>query len=379
MKKLTLFFLILLSSFYLYSQTWSALTRLTWNSSQSYYPFIAVDGADNLHIAWRDDMISGQEIYYKQSTDGGTNWSALKQLTWMLGPSSDPVIGSDSSNTIYVIWHHVYVENYDIYIKNSTDGGVNWSVTKRLTWNAGDSRYPCFVIDSMDILHVIWSDDTPGNSEIFYKQSQDGGATWSKLIRLTWNSGQSYDPSLAVDSNDTLHLVWEDNSSGGKEIYYRQGELNGKNWSAPTRLTWNSGDSVQPFVAVDTACNPYVGWCDFSPGNYEIYVKGSTDKGLSWSAPKRLTWNSGFSRQPKIVTEKNHILNIVWNDDTPGPFQLYYKQSTDDGATWTAPKRLTWGSSGSHQMISMDSKGALHVVWQNLCYAQYEIYYRNRQ
>lgn len=45
---------------------------------------------------------------------------------------------------------------------------------------------------------VAWSDNTPGNSEIYFKTSADGGATWSAAKRRTNNSGASVGPSIAA-------------------------------------------------------------------------------------------------------------------------------------------------------------------------------------
>lgn len=46
---------------------------------------------------------------------------------------------------------------------------------------------------------------------------------WEKTIRLTWNSSTSSSPKIAADSFSDLHLVWEDNSTGNYEIFYKKG------------------------------------------------------------------------------------------------------------------------------------------------------------
>jgi hypothetical protein len=38
--------------------------------------------------------------------------------------------------------------------------------------------------------------------------------TWTKTKRLTWNSGDSEVPAIAVDSADHIHLIWVDDTSG---------------------------------------------------------------------------------------------------------------------------------------------------------------------
>jgi len=65
-------------------------------------------------------------------------------------------------------------------------------------------------------------DETPGNYEIYYRESEDWGATWSTSQRLSRTSGTSGLPCIVVDSNDNLHVVWHDNDSGNAEIYYKK-------------------------------------------------------------------------------------------------------------------------------------------------------------
>jgi len=54
---------------------------------------------------------------------------------------------------------------------------------------------------------MVRQDDTPGNEEIFYIHSTDSGATWIGTTRLTWNAGESCDPSIAVDPGGGIHVV----------------------------------------------------------------------------------------------------------------------------------------------------------------------------
>jgi len=49
---------------------------------------------------------------------------------------------------------------------------ADWIPAKRLTWNSGSSVAPTMAIDSSNTIHVVWYDSTPGNTEIFYKNGQ---------------------------------------------------------------------------------------------------------------------------------------------------------------------------------------------------------------
>jgi hypothetical protein len=47
-----------------------------------------------------------------------------------------------------------------------------WTAAKRLTWNSGQSKFPAITVDSMDATQVVWSDNTPGDFEIYHKRKK---------------------------------------------------------------------------------------------------------------------------------------------------------------------------------------------------------------
>jgi len=91
---------------------------------------------------------------------------------------------------------------------------ADWTPAKRMTWNSGASVWPEIAVDSSGNVHVVWQDDTPtpGKGEIYCRKSTDGGSTWTPSQRITWNSGTSYRPAIAVDSTGNVHVVWEDDT-----------------------------------------------------------------------------------------------------------------------------------------------------------------------
>jgi len=102
------------------------------------------------------------------------------------------------------------------------NGGATWSARRRVTWTSASSNAPTLCIDSGNAIHLAWQDFTPGNYEIYYRNSADG-ATWSAAKRLTWTSSHSHIPAMAVDSGGAVHIVWQEDTPGNEEIYYRKG------------------------------------------------------------------------------------------------------------------------------------------------------------
>ncbi|MCX6162600.1 MAG: exo-alpha-sialidase, partial [Ignavibacteriae bacterium] len=198
--------------------TWGNDNRLSNTSASSYYPSVSVSGF-NVHVVWHDTRDGSSEIYYKRSTDGGINWSADTRLTNDPSLSSCAQIAVSGSN-VHVIWYDNRNGNYEIYYKFSVDGGINWDVDTRLTNDPALSHYPCVAVLGSAI-DVIWADTRDGNYEIYFKQSTNGGVSWGTDTRLTYDPAESSYPSIAV-SGSVVHVVWTDNRDGNYEIYYKR-------------------------------------------------------------------------------------------------------------------------------------------------------------
>jgi hypothetical protein len=383
--------IIIIFGFFLLSQplgaqTWGKTKRLTWTSSEygSTMAAIAIDVNGFIHVVYCADVLGHYEIFYKKSTNEGSTWTT-KRLSWNSMWTNHPAIAIGANNHIHVVWCDNTPGNYEVYYKRSTDGGANWS-SKRLTYNSGYSYAPTIVIDSNNYVHVIWGDETPGNYELYYRRSTDGGGTWNSVRRLTWNSGGSEYPVIAVGSNKHLHVVWMDDTPGGNlEIYYKKSTNGGTNWTTK-RLTYSPGNSYFPHIAINTN-NIYVAYEDDTGGSDdELYLKKSTDEGTTWNT-KRMTWNSGNSNNPNLVIDYLSRILLVWEDGSSGNDEVYYRRSVDGGETWFT-KRLTWNSGASEnpdiashtEFIEIGGVWHLfirvYVVWYDDTSGKNEIYFK---
>jgi hypothetical protein len=378
MKKAILFILLnfCLLVFSKPIHAWTPAKRLTWNLKGSFWTSIAVDSNDNIYAVWYQNSSSDTEIYFRKSTDNGNTWGPLQRLTWMAGYSRCPDITVDSSDNLHLVWYDDKSGDQEIYYKKSTDGGSTWTSPKRLTWMTGSSFNPRVRVDSQENIHVVWVDDYPGHNEIYYKQSTDGGTSWSGARRLTNFAAIALPPSLAIDTGNCLHLVWPHSLGTPSEIYYMRSTDGGMNWDASRRLTWNTSDDLNPRITSDAEGNLGLVWQENMSGNYEVFFNRSTDGGTSWTANKRITWNSGNSDSPTIVALSVSSLHVVWGDNSSGDMELCYKKSTDAGVSWSGLTRLTYNDGDSNfPAMAKTSLNALHVVWQDNTPGKNEIYY----
>jgi hypothetical protein len=353
------------------------LTNDPFPSSTSYNNArcIAVSGLI-VHVAWHDarNTVNNYEIYYKRSTDGGLSWGADTRLTNTNNSSSELASVSVSGSAVHLVWLDYRDGNAEIYYKRSTDDGSSWETDLRLTNNTFDSQSPSLSV-SGQFLHTVWYDNRDGNYEIYYKRSTDGGTSWGTDTRLTNNSGQSWYPSVSV-SGSSVHVVWYDGRDGNDEIYYKRSTDAGLSWGADTRLTNNAAISQRPSVAA-AGSDVHVAWTDFRDGSdAEIYFKRSGDGGANWETDTRLTNTIGISYNP-CITVSGSAIHLVWYDNRDGNQEIYYKRSTNSGINWGADTRLTINIPGISYLPSVAVSGsAVHVVWTDDRNSNYEIYYK---
>ncbi len=183
--------------------SWGADTRLTNNTATSVYPSVTVSGSV-VHVVWQDERDGNYEIYYKRSTDGGVNWSADTRLTNNTADSYIPSVAV-SGSVVHVVWYDGRDGNYEIYYKRSTDGGVNWSADTRLTNNTDVSQIPSVAV-SGTVVHVVWTDNRDGNAEIYYKRDPTGNpfgiininSEIPKEFSLSQNYPNPFNPSTVI-------------------------------------------------------------------------------------------------------------------------------------------------------------------------------------
>ena len=97
--------------------------------------------------------------------------------------------------------------------------------------------------------------------------------------------------------------------------------------------------------------------------NTDVFVRLSDDAGDNWEPEIQVSDGDAPSIQPAMAVTPDGVLHLVWADMTPGTFQLFHAESTDNGASFSEPTQLTDGFLGSWEpALAVDGERA-YVVW----------------
>ena len=369
---------------------WSEDTRLTEDDDiDSLRPAVAISG-NSVYVVWSDHRDGNDEIYFKKSSDGGITWGPDVRLTNTSKASDCPDITVSPNGHIHVVWRESHGtgpqgQPHQIHYMRSEDGGNTWMDVKQLTAYPASYAYtyciPAICSDSQR-LYLVWHDNREGGwHNPYYKISTDDGATWSADTRLSNERISSHLPSVASDGAGGVHVVFSSNNGAttNSRIYYKRSLDWGSTWDTDVRLCTGDGSSISPSVAVD-GNNVHVIWMSDKTGCYELYYRKSSDRGTTWGPEVQLTETDGNSSctsgYNKAIAVSGEKVRVVWMDQRDGNWEIYYKESTDGGATWSDDVRLTDDPAISYCPDIAATTDEIHVVWQDERDGNYEIYYK---
>jgi hypothetical protein len=98
-------------------------------------------------------------------------------------------------------------------------------------------------------VHIVWEDES--SRKILYRKSVDSGASFSPVINLSnFGLSDSGFPTIAV-SGDSVHVAWQDMLGDDTDIRYRRSTDGGATFTEPMKnLCNNSEESTFPAIAV---------------------------------------------------------------------------------------------------------------------------------
>ncbi len=172
------------------------------------------------------------------------------------GLNNQRTIVRNSGGILYCAYSGYDSRNYQIYIAMSNDNGMTWDpIWRQVTSDLADHFHPSLAIDSQDTLHVIWRGNivAGSNADLLY-------AKWPDFTIETICAGTGYPgaycPSLAVGPDDDLHAVWTGCPSGW-QVRYSRFDVSSGSWG-PTESVGVRTPSRWPSVEADSDGNPHV-------------------------------------------------------------------------------------------------------------------------
>ncbi|MBS4015202.1 MAG: exo-alpha-sialidase [Candidatus Latescibacteria bacterium] len=259
---------------------------------------------------------------------------------------------------------------------------AQWEADQRLTNTAGNSfltnNNTWCIAASGDTIHVIYNDNENGAYQVYYTSSYNGGVNWNTPIIISQDLSNIWDYTLAV-SGSTVHIIWENNIEN--QFLYRRSTNAGATWSAENTILTTPANFIMPCLAAN-GNNIYLVWSDtrHPVNNSEIYFMSSSDAGLNWSTPQRLTNTAnGIGDGVPSIAVNGDFLHLVWQRGPGYDARTLYIRSTNNGLSWEPEQFITTDTVNQTQPCIAVSGNYVHTVWTDVRNDTLQIFYRMSQ
>jgi hypothetical protein len=312
-------------------------------ASDPWVSFGADGSAHQIALAISADQVISA-ILVSSSRDGGRTWGPIKTLqrdtTASLFNDKESITADPRDGRfVYAVWDRLQIQNPadptspfsgDTLFARSTDGGRTWEPTRTILDVPDNSR-----IQTLGNQIVVLGDGTlvnvfnlirQGVPFVAVQRSPDRGVTWSAPIIVDVLFSSATQGQGVVDPAD-LHPV-------------RTGDLLPEAAADPRR-----GSDALHIVWQDIRFTLAAPLPIF---NDQIVISSSTDGGLSWTDPRRVSENKltqAFTGSVE-VDERGAIgvtyYDFTFDDPSGGTLDTdYWFTASRDGQTYTPRERLT--------------------------------------
>lgn len=190
---------------------------------------------------------------------------------------------------------------------------------------------------------------------VYVCASGDSAATFGKATQVAavgaLSLGMRRGPRIAVSGETVVVTAIAGEKGGGRDgdlLRWRSTNY-GRTWSAGARINATAGSAREGLhaMAVGAGQELFCAWIDLSGELPTISGSASSDAGVHWSAPSRVTREGDRicpCCSPSAAIDAKGRIWTMWRGDTDGARDLYVASSEDHGATFSPPSKVGTGT-----------------------------------
>ena len=250
---------------------------------------------------------------------------------------------TDNSGNVHIVYSDASLGNYDVFYTSSTD---SFQVKRNLSISPDDSFHPFItIVDGK--AHIAWSEYTTFSetqiNDIFYLNLETG-----EKVNITKNTGTSSLPQIK-SSNGNLYFVWLDNPLGSWDIFFSslKGQI--------LNISQSLHTSDNPVMEIDKEGNIWIFWEETlidERGKQRTYIMYSTNIEGYFSSPKVVV----EGREPKSAHLDGKIY-LVFYAYALGDIMFTDMSAPESILNISNSESVTW-----HPSISA-SGGKIHLTY----------------
>ena len=263
-----------------------------------------------------------------------------------------------------------------------------WSPPTILSDSTLNADLPAIATEAGGLMHLLWtgsSADAGTTEQLTYARGDGVNWTVAGGVLTSPNGGKAEAPTMSTGTGGSLHAVWSGGFAG--EIYYSHAFIRdaatSSGWSSPQLLPAPIKAGASPVLAVDSTAGLHVLYAIPLNESRGIYYTQSADQGATWSAPKLIfdAAAAGWAMvaETHLVIDGHGRLHATWVQMALPPattrLGVYYSRSEDGGQTWSQPLQVSGVDSG-YPILAAAGPDEIHLLWTGTLSGQSQLWHQ---
>ena len=354
------------------TSAWGTATLIeTDNAGTVGSPKVALDANGNAIAVWNQSDGTRRDIWANRYSASTSAWGTATLIeTDNAGDAFNPQIAVDASGNAIAVWNQSDGTYRNIWANRYNAGSATWGTAELIeTDNAGSADSPRVASSTSGNALAVWYQSDGTRDNIWASRYNASTSAWgSAALVETDNTGNAYEPQIALDSSGNATAVWTQFDGTRNNIWANRYNASTSAWGTATLIeTDNVGVAFTPQIAVDASGNAIAVWSQYDGTRANIWANRYTPS-TNWGTATLVETNdAGTAFGPRIATDASGNGTAVWYQSDGARYNIWTNRYTA-GVGWGAAVLLETGDAGSAEdpQIAVSASGQAIAVWEQL-------------
>jgi hypothetical protein len=360
--------------------------QVTADTSIQWTPDVACGVGGEFVVTWDDVRNGNWDVYGQRYGSDGSPRGQNFRVNDDNGSASQHGSGVavNKYGEFVVVWTDGRNGEDDVYGRRYDAGGVPQGLSFRLNdVSTGSQLNPSIEARPDGGYWVVWADARSGNHDIYCQRLNRSGSKVGDGFRISDDRASSLQrcPSVGMDVNGSLCIVWEDERNGNADIYRCVTDAAGNSGGANLRVNGDGpGGAPQYYASVAGGSGAFLAaWTDMRAGSESTDIFAQyMDRDGAAIGPNFLVNSDGASAPqwyPYVAMDSSNNAVIIWMDGRGGPDQIYCRRYDSNrnplGPEFAVQDTTGYGYYGS---LAMNRSGRFVAAWMDYRASSSDIY-----
>ena len=305
-------------------------TPVSNNPTFSILPRLAVDVSNNAQFIWRDWSPQGDGVWHaKLANDGSTVVPSHLAVSGAGGGSSTllPEMVISKYQELYIIWDE-HPSGYNQMNFTKLDSLGNPIISKiQVSLPGIYAFWPGIGVDSFANAHLAYRSDSGFQDRLTYSKLDRYG----NILISNRFFGTGLLPTIIADRSQNMHMVYGDPAGPGTSVEYLKLDQNGDVLVGPLTLSVHEGN-FQPHMAMDSLQYLHIVWHAEIDGVFSIMYAKLDTTGNFVIPPMQVVHPpyTSYAGIPRITIDPSNKLHLIWVDGRLSAEDIFYKRGENE-------------------------------------------------